>query len=165
MTSTLWPAIERNFQSAGAHFSRAAQIHAMGGFSQPGIDGYIASMSFLHAMQSGHTSLENGLLRTLALLGEDRPRGEHWHMDLLDQACHPADGRGPILPQDVCRHAHVTRGFRNVAVRSYEDFDPEQATSAVAAAKVLAGRLAECLHGFKLKIDPPRGGPLPNSPS
>ena len=112
-------------------------------------------MSFMHAMQSGHTSLEVGLLRILALLGEDRPRGEYWHMDLLNQVCLPVEGRDAVFPQDVCEHAQNTRRFRNIATRSYESFDPSQATIAVASAKSLVERLERCLHDFKLKIDPP----------
>ena len=155
MTAARWLAIDGDFRAACDHFSRATQIFDMGGFDSPGLEGYKVSMSFMHAMQSGHTSLEKGLLRILELLGEDRPVGQYWHMDLLNQVGQPVEGRGAVFPHDVCEHAHNTRRFRNVATRSYERFDPPQATIAVASAKSLVERLDRCLRDFKLQIDPP----------
>ena len=43
-------------------------------------------MGFMHAIQAGHTSLENALLRILDLMDETRPRGDAWHADLIGRA-------------------------------------------------------------------------------
>ena len=155
MSDARWIEIEGDFQAACTHFAGAAGLFDAGGFDEAGIDGYKASMALMHAMQSGHTSLESGLVRILALLGEERPQGESWHRDLLRRVCRPVAGRGAILPPDLCEHADETRRFRNVATRSYDNFRLGAAETAVASAKVLAARLPECLQDFKNRIDPP----------
>ncbi len=155
MTDARWIAIEDDFQAACTHFSGAARLFDAGGFDESGIEGYKASMAFMHAMQSGHTSLESGLLRILTLLGEEHPQGPFWHRDLLRQVCRPVEGRGVLLPPDVCKHADETRGFRNVATRSYDSFEVAGADVAVGSAAVLAERLVDCLRDLRDQIDPP----------
>jgi hypothetical protein len=54
-----WIEIEDDFNGASQHFAMAVQLFKRGGFSDDGIDGYAASMAFMHSMQAGHTSLEN----------------------------------------------------------------------------------------------------------
>jgi hypothetical protein len=100
-------------------------------------------MAFLHAMQSGRTSLESALLRILEMLGEERPAGESWHADLIRRAALDLPGRRPpILGADAAAAADETRRFRSVAARNYDGFRPGEAGRAVTAAETLAGRIA-----------------------
>lgn len=154
MSDARWTEIEDDFEAACTHFASAARLFDAGGFDDGGLGGYKASMALMHAMQSGHTSLEAGLVRILVLLGEERPQGESRHRDLLRRVCRPVEGREAILPPDVCEHADETRRFRNVAMRSYGDFKPDGAGPAVASARALAERLPKCLHDFRNRIDP-----------
>lgn len=155
MSNARWIEIERDFEAAREHFSGAATLFDAGGFDERGIDGYRASMAFMHAMQSGHTSLEAGLVRILDLFGEERPQGEFWHRDLLRRACMAVEARIAILPPDVCHHADETRRFRNVATRNYDNFHIGPAETAVASARILAARLSGCLRDFRTQMDPP----------
>ena len=169
MSDARWIEIETDFQAACAHFAGAAELFDARGFDDPGMNGYKASMALMHAMQSGHTSLESGLVRILQLLGEERPQGEFWHRDLLRRVCMPVGDRGAVLPPDICEHADETRRFRNVATRSYDRFQLDAAEIAIASARVLAEELPECLRVFRSRIDPPEsngsgraasGGPI-----
>ena len=152
MSDARWIEIEGDFQAACIHFARAAELYDAGGFDEAGLGGYRTSMAFLHAMQSGHTSLEAGLVRILNLLGEERPQGEYWHRDLLTRVCQPVEGRDAILPPDLCDHADETRRFRNVATRNYDNFQISRADPAVDAARFIAARLPDCLSEFKARI-------------
>ena len=156
MTDPQWYPIATEFRSACDHFSNAVQIFERARFDAPGLDGYVDSMAFMHAMQAGHTDLENGLLRILSLVGEDHPRDKvSWHGDLLKQVSIPIGGRPAVLPPDVAEHAQETRRFRNVAVRSYNRLVGLKARPAVNAARILAKRLPQCLRDFRGRIDPP----------
>ena len=155
MSDARWIEIESDFQAACKHFAGAADLLDAGGFDDTGLDGYRTSMALMHAMQSGHTSLEAGLVRILNLLGEELPQGEFWHRDLLRRVCMSVEGRGAILPPDICKHADETRRFRNVATRTYDDFRLGAAAIAVDSARVLAARLPGCLDDFRIRIDPP----------
>jgi hypothetical protein len=57
-----WIEIDRDTASAVTHFSRAGQIADDPAFEAEDMLGYRAQMAFMHAMQSGHTSLENALI-------------------------------------------------------------------------------------------------------
>ena len=155
MSDARWIEIEGDFRAACTHFAGAVELFDAGGFDETGLSGYRTSMAFLHAMQSGHTSLEAGLLRILNLLGEERPQGEFWHRDLLRRVCRPVEGRDAILPPDLCDHADETRRFRNVATRNYDNFQISMADPAVDAARFLAAHLLDCLSEFKTRINPP----------
>jgi hypothetical protein len=78
-----WLEVDADIVSAVSHFERSAALFRKGGFDQPGLEGYQASMALMHALQSGHTSLEGGLLRILEMLAEERPVGEDLHMALI----------------------------------------------------------------------------------
>ncbi len=158
MSDARWIEIESDFRAACTHFTGAAELFDAGGFDETGLGGYRTSMAFLHAMQSGHTSLEAGLVRILNLLGEESPQGEFWHRDLLRRVCTAVEGRGAILPPDLCDHADETRRFRNVATRNYDNFAISRAEIAVDSARVLAARLQDCLSEFKIGIDPSDNG-------
>lgn len=155
MTDAGWLLIEREFDSACGHFSNAVRIFERGRLDAPGLEGYVDSMAFMHAMQAGHTDLENGLLRVLSLLGEEPPRdAASWHGDLLDQVAMEVAGRVAVLPADIVEHARETRRFRNVAVRTYNRFVTPKAQPAVQAARTLAQRLPHCLREFQNVMDP-----------
>lgn len=173
MRDARWLLIEGEFDSACEHFSNAVRIFERGRLDAPGLEGYVDAMAFMHAMQAGHTDLENGLLRVLSLLEEDPPRGAvSWHGDLLDQVAMEVAGRAAVLPADVVEHAQETRRFRNVAMRTYNRFVTPKAQPAVQAARILAQRLPQCLREFRNVMDPPEpprddsgGGGMSGGPS
>jgi hypothetical protein len=113
-----WLEIEDDFNGASQHFRLAVQLFRRGGFAKEGIDGYAAGMAFMHSMQAGHTSLENGLKRILVLLNEDLPIGESWHSDLIKRASKKTLKRPAILSKTTSDFADETRRFRNVAAES-----------------------------------------------
>ena len=153
-----WLDVDLEIADAVSHFDKAVRLHAMGGFDAEGLMGYQASMALMHAMQSGHTSLEGALLRILAILGEGRPTGERWHEDLVRRAGTPLSGalaRPAILPAPVVADVEETRRFRHKAARGYNSFDPSRAMPAIEAARRLAGSLAPAVAAFRLVIDGP----------
>ncbi len=154
MSDARWIEVEDDLTGAAEHFERAVALYEAGGFDAPGLDGYRAEMAFMHAMQAAHTSLENGLLRILEMLGEERPVGGTWHADLIRRVARELPGSRPaILPPGLATAADETRRFRNVAVRGYDSFDPGEARKAVDAARMLAGELGEALLGFRAAMD------------
>jgi hypothetical protein len=150
-----WLEIKDDVEACARHFSNAVILFKRGGFSVEGIDGYSAGMSFMHAMQAGHTSLENGLRRTLILLHEDLPSGESWHSDLIKRVSRTTSKRPPILSKQSSDDADETRRFRNIAVRSYDSFLPQYAENAVKAAENLSQRVLLELKEFQTKVDGP----------
>ena len=155
MRDARWIEIELDFEDACEHFSGAVKLFEAGGFDKPGMDGYTVKMAFMHAMQSGHTSLETGLLRILDLFDEMRPHGEFWHKDLLNRACMDVGDRIAILSPEICDKADETRRFRNLAVRSYNNFQIGPAKPATDAARILSERLTGYLRDFRMRMDPP----------
>jgi hypothetical protein len=148
-----WLEIEDDFTSSSHHFSRAVELFRLGGFEVPGIAGYSAGMAFMHAMQAGHTSLENGLKRILSLLNEDLPAGESWHADLIKRASRSTQKRPAILSKATSDFADETRRFRNIAVRSYDSFLPQYAEPSVIAAGNLSLHVLAELRAFQGVID------------
>lgn len=156
MTRARWFLAERDFESASQHFSMACRIFEHGGFDRSDISGYMAEGAFLHAIGSGHTSLESGLKRIFAILGEDVPMDhESWHRDLIELAGADIEGRGRVLPPGLCAHAQETRKMRNVARHNYDFFLKSKAALVIESAKVLAEQLPKCLRDFVRRIDPP----------
>ena len=78
-------------------------------------------------MLAGHTSLEKALLRILEIQREEAPVDRQWHADLIQRARRAADNRPVILPAILAHAADRTRKFRHVAVRAYDNFDPDDA--------------------------------------
>jgi hypothetical protein len=111
-------------------------------------------MAFMHAMQSGHTSLESAQLRILDLLAEEAPSGCDWHADLIQRASRPIPGRPAILPASVAQAANETRGFRHVVIGNYGGFDPGLVRPAVQAARCLADELTAVVAVFRQSVDP-----------
>jgi hypothetical protein len=157
MSDSRWSEVEEAAASAAEHFERVVQLHERGGFEGGGLDAYAARMAFMHAGQSGHTSLERVLVRILEILDEERPTGEDWHSDLIRRARRrmpPPNARPPILSERLCAAADVTRRFRNRVARNYDNFDAEQASPAVAAARVIAELFVDEVAAFRAVIDP-----------
>ena len=155
MSDARWIEVEDDVSAATHHFRMAVKLHEQGGFDESGVDGYRASMAFMHAMQSGHTSFEKAMLRILLLLGEERPSGDSWHKDLIRRVSRDLPGRPAILEADTARAADESRSFRNMATRSYDRFAIDRAEPAVAAAHLLAEKLQQAVLEFRAKIDPP----------
>lgn len=154
MRDDRWLEVEDDFVNAAGHFKNAVALFRRGGFDGPGIEGYAAGMAFMHAMQAGHTSLENGLKRILTILNEDHPAGESWHSDLIRRASRDTAKRPAILDAETSSFADETRRFRNIAARSYDSFKPQNADAAVAAAEGLSHRILPELLKFQDLIDP-----------
>lgn len=148
-----WIEIEDDFNAAAQHFARAVELFRRGGFEAAGIEGYAAGMAFMHAMQAGHTSLENGLKRILSLLNEELPAGESWHADLIKRVSRDTQKRPAILSKATSDFADETRRFRNIAVRSYDSFLPQYADASVAAAENLSWSIGSELRAFQDAVD------------
>lgn len=154
MSDARWTEIEDDIGSAAEHFSRSVEIIATGAMSGMDLGGYMARMAFMHAMQSGHTSLETALTRVLELLGEQAPSGQSWHADLIRRASRAVDGRPAILSPELASAADQTRRFRHVAMRSYDTLDLTLADPAISAANVLARHLPAAIAAFRGTTDP-----------
>ena len=156
MSDSRWVDIEDDADVAAEHFRFAVAIYETGDFEAAGLEGYKSRMAFMHAVQSGHTSLEALLLRILDLLNEERPTGDRWHRDLILRACRAmtgSNGRPSIFSQELCAALDETRRFRNLAVRGYERFRIADAEATVAAARLIAERLVEETIRFKGVVD------------
>jgi hypothetical protein len=112
-------------------------------------------MSFLHAMQSGHTSAESALRRVLRIAGDEIPIGKNWHEQLIDLCARPVAGRRPaILGPDLAASAHETRSFRHWAMHGYDaEFAMTRAEPAVRAAAELAHSLRPALERFRADLE------------
>lgn len=155
MSDDRWIEVDDDFQFSCDHFIKANQIFSAGGFDSENLDSYKSSMALLHAMQSGHTSLESGLTRILKIIGEDIPVGDNWHADLIKRVSRSTNRRPAILNEDAARDADETRRFRHIATKNYNNFKPEESLKSVQAAGRLAGCLIDSLNAFKAIIDPP----------
>lgn len=156
MSDARWIEVEDDIVIAADHFAKATELFRLGGFDSPGIHGYGARMAFLHSMHAAHTSLENGLKRTLSILGEECPAGDSWHEDLIRRISREIAGKRPaIFDREIANFADESRRFRHVADRSYNNFRPQEATKAVAAANALAVGIVPAFNRFRELIDPP----------
>ena len=154
MSDARWFEIDEDVAAATKHFGMSVDLFAAGGFDGEGIGAYRAHMALMHAMQSGHTSLESALVRILALLGEETPSGRDWHADLIKRVSCAMAGRPAILPPDLASAAGETRRFRHVAMRSYSSFNIESARPSMLAAGFVARNISPAIAAFKAGIDP-----------
>lgn len=154
MSDTRWFEIDAPVAASVKHFAGAVLMYPKAPTAQTGDDRYIVEMAFMNAMQAGHTSLENALLRILELCGEDPPTGGNWHADLIRRASNPIGSRPAILNGKVAQAADATRRFRTVAAHAYVDFDHTQARHAVVSAALLADLLPADLARFRQAVDP-----------
>lgn len=160
MRDDRWIEVENDFGLAAKHFTEAARLFERGHSSEAETDGYLLQMGFMHAMQAGHSSMESGFLRILAIVGEVPPAGESWHADLIKRLAIPLPGKRPaLLTADLVKHADETRKFRHVAMKTYDDFDWLAAKRPVASGKALAAGISAALLAFKAILDPPGSTP------
>jgi len=156
MVDARWTDVEAELQGSIEHFRKAIQLFDQNQFDEPDLEGYKARMAFMHAMQSGYTSFESGLLKVLSILDEAHPsRNETWHADLINRVAREITGNRPaILSPDTAKLADELMRFRHVAVRSYNNFRPDQARNAVAAVRKLVDRILPEIVTFRTVIDP-----------
>jgi hypothetical protein len=153
MSDERWIEIDRDTASAVTHFLHAGQIAGDPTFTADDLTGYTAQMAFMHAMQSGDTSLEDALTRILRLLGEALPTGESWHADLIQRVAVALTSRPAILTADLAESADETSRFRNRAVGSYDNFKSDRAIPAIQAAARLAAGLSAAIAAFHQVVD------------
>jgi hypothetical protein len=151
MSDARWSDIEAMVASAVRHFSGAVAIYQKLTATE---DRYLAEMAFLHAMQSGQTSLESVLLRILELFAEEAPPGARWHANLIARAGRQHNGGPPILVSEMTAAAEETRRFRSIAAHAYDNFDESRAAQAVASAATLVARLPEEIARFRQAANP-----------
>lgn len=150
-----WLEVDADIGSAVRHFEQSVALFRKGGFDEPGLAGYQASMALMHALQSGHTSLEGGLLRILEMLTEERPVGEDWHVALIRRVATDLPARRPvILSAALAKCADETRRFRHRAVHNYDSFRVTEIEPTIRAAETLARELPAEIERFKSAIDP-----------
>jgi hypothetical protein len=154
MSDARWFEIDIAVSAAVRHFAWAQSFYARIPGTNALEDRVLVEMAFMHAMQSGHTSLETALLRILDLCGEAAPTGAMGHADLIRRAANPIGGRPAILGDAAAHAADLTRRFRNVAVHAYDTFDYTHATEAIDSAGVLASLLASEIARFRQAVDP-----------
>lgn len=149
-----WLDVEDDFNDAIEHLSNANIIFKDNGFDRDGIDGYKERMAFMHAMQSGYTSIEDGLVKIFNMLGEAVPTGDSWHTSLIRRASKPISGDRPaIISNDVAEKIDQLKRFRHVAVHNYNNFRPQEADAVVMAAVEISSVLIGELDRFKTLID------------
>jgi hypothetical protein len=158
MSSASWQDVDADLDSMAEHFRNAAAIHERGAFDDEGLDGYIASMAFLHSMQCGYASAEAALLRILDAIEEDRPTGADWHQVLIRRWSMPIPegefARPALLGRRLADAMQELRGFRHMAIHIYERIYPERFPAAVAAASRVVTELPEAVRNFRDAIDP-----------
>lgn len=148
-----WIDVRQDCETAARHFLSGARVFRTGGLTGP--DSLDRVMTLLHYMQSGHTSLESALVRILQILNEAAPTGSDWHARLITRCATAIPGsRGAILPLDLAADAHETRGFRHLAMHSYDmTFDPEKGARAIEAGLRLAETFPGRIEVFAREID------------
>lgn len=154
MSDARWFEIDAAIAAAIRHFSGAVLIYEKAPAAQAHDERYLVEMAFMHAMQSGHTSLEAAFLRILDLCGEEPPTGSSWHTDLIKRVSNPVGERPVILTSEAAAAADATRRFRSVAAHAYDSFDYTQAMKAVASAVRLIEILPVEIARFRQAIDP-----------
>lgn len=155
MMAALWSDVLDDLASAKKHLGQGVRIFAAGGFEAGKRPDYLNEMAFLHAMQSGYTSLEAGLKRIFALLDEELPVGTDSHAALLRRASRPLqEARPAILDTPLFLAADELRRFRHVAVHAYDHFDAARAAAAVQAAAVFLAGIDPAIARFRAIVDP-----------
>lgn len=160
MSDARWSDVGTACQSAVLHFRNSLELYGRGGFDAPGLEGYMASMAMMHAMQAGHTSAEAALKRILDILGEERPTGEDWHETLILRLARPMEGsreRPAVLSRETAAALQETRRFRHIAAHGYDRFDPGLAAPSIRAARHIADEMEAEIKRFREIVDPERG--------
>lgn len=158
MRDERWIEVQADFQSAVKHFEKAQKLHALGTNARDDEEADTYALAFMHAMQAGHTSLESGMVRIMKMVDEVPPEGDGWHADLVKRMGEPIKGKRPaFLAPDLARATDLTRRFRHVAARTYDDFNWEDARRPVEAAQVVATTLMRAFESFRERLDPAPG--------
>jgi hypothetical protein len=153
MNAALWTDLLADVGAAEQHFLAAQRILDHGELLNESFAGYDARMAFMHAMQSGHTSVETGLRRLLSVLGEPMPSGGDWHADLISRLGRPIDGgRSAVFSEDLTLALQETRRFRHVAMHSYDTFKLPLAVLAAQAGQKVARELRPALERFRVAL-------------
>jgi hypothetical protein len=154
MRDARWLEIFDDMSWAVAHFSRALELHAAGGFEGDSLEAYKSKMALMQAMQAGHTSLESGLERILELFGEEKPTGSQYHADLVRRIARDRPGIRPsIIAGELAEAIDETRRFRHVVRKNYNNFRVAEATRALQAAALLRDRLVDTIQAFARAVD------------
>jgi hypothetical protein len=157
MSDARWLDVEDSLRQGMHHLERAVDLHREGGFDGDELGAYRATMAFLHAMQSGYTSLESSFLRLLDLVGEERPIGPDWHAALVARLTIPTNNRPALLDASLARAVGELRRFRHIAAHSYDLFDPARAGPVVEHARLVVRRIPDAVAKLRSAID--RDGP------
>lgn len=155
MVDARWIDVDKELQESIKHFQWAIQLFDQDQFNESDLEGYKARMAFMHAMQSGYTAFENGLLKILSILDEAHPRKiETGDAVLIKRAAREIRGSRPaILSSDTARYADELMHFRDVAGSGGSSFRPDDAAHAVAAARKLINRILPEIYSFRTVID------------
>ena len=154
MMAERWEDIDRDMASARRHLGNGVSLFRSRIFGQEPPD-EADEMAFMHMMQSGYTSFESGLKRTLLLLGEKLPQGSQSHADLLDRFRRTAGGTRPTLfDEKLFRAATELRKFRHVAIHTYDYLDHDRAVLLVRDADLFLAEIGSALARFRAAVDP-----------
>ena len=149
-----WFDIQASVTAAVRHFGGAVDLFDRLPHINNEKDRYAFEMGFMHAMQSGHTSMEAALLRILGLFKEEAPTGARWHADLIDHVVQPVRNRPPVLKPATAKAANETRQFRRIATHAYDSFDHTKAVRPVESARALITLLPADVGAFRQATDP-----------
>ncbi|MDI4239444.1 hypothetical protein AAFX91_17405 [Bradyrhizobium sp. 31Argb] len=158
MSDSRWTDVDRDIDDALRHLGMALRIFDAGGFDAPDLEGYKSSTSFMHAMATGYTSVENAVKRILDILGETPPSGEAWHRDLLERVARPMPGtnaRPALFDEEMRRDLlECLRMRHRVRHSDYDEFVPTKAEPTVDAVRRVIKRIKQTIAQFRKKIDP-----------
>lgn len=157
MSDARWTDVQDQIDRGLNHFRRALRLHSTSAFDPETDDGQDDSMALMHYMQSGHTAVENALVRVLNILGEEKPDGDDWHEALIRRLSNAMTGeheRPALLDESLAKDLRETKNFRHRATRSYDDFDIRYAGPSMAATERLLQRLPELVGEMKAMVDP-----------
>jgi hypothetical protein len=120
-----WIKIEKAVASSVENFAKGVEFTRHPGFQSDDLIDSAPRMGFMHAIQAGHTSLENALLRMLDLMDEARPSGDtnrrcqcppgHHNVVMQTQSL-PQAKAGVGIHVFPCWH-HRIRGWRAPGLR------------------------------------------------
>jgi hypothetical protein len=150
MRDVRWNDVLKAARAAALHFRAAQGLFHQDRFNEGGNIGYRHRMAFRHAMLSGHTALEDTLLRLLAMLGDGPPTGSNWPFELIDRASRHAPGEHPaILDPSLAAAARETRSFRHFVMHDYRDeLEPQRAKRALGTGLLIADQLEAAVINF-----------------
>ena len=158
MRDARWRDVLQSARSAARYFGAASRILRRDNFDDRTDAGYDNVMAFFHSMQSGHTAVEDALLRVMRIIGEEEPTGDSWHADLISRCAAETVDRPTIISQELAKAMQETRGFRHRATHATVRFDiafsKERSQRATAAGELIAKSLEPEIVAFANIVDP-----------